>query len=157
MTALASPPPRAAAPEDTALADRLRPILLHLSRHLRRVVEGTALTGGQVEILALISRNPGAGVNELAAREGISAPSMSNAVDKLEAAGLVTRARGIAGDRRRVDIAVTPEGARILRSARSSRTAWLAEQIGRLTPEQVAILETAIEPLTALAGDGPPG
>jgi len=59
---------------------------------------------------------------------------MSNAVDKLETAGLVVRARGIAGDRRRVDIAVTPEGARLLRAARSSRTAWLAEQLQRLTP-----------------------
>jgi DNA-binding MarR family transcriptional regulator len=90
------------------------------------------------------------GINELASREGISAPSMSNAVDKLEAAGLVARVRGIAGDRRRVDIAVTPEGARLLRTARSSRTAWLAEQLRRLTPDQLATLEGAIEPLTAL-------
>jgi DNA-binding MarR family transcriptional regulator len=154
MAAIVSPPSRAPTPEDTALANRLRPVLLHLSRHLRRVVEGTALTGGQVEILALISRRSGVGINELASREGISAPSMSNAVDKLEAAGLVARARGIAGDRRRVDIAVTPEGARILRLARSNRTAWLAEQIGRLTPEQVATLEAALEPLTALVEDG---
>jgi DNA-binding MarR family transcriptional regulator len=120
------------------------------------VLKGTTITGGQVEILALISRKPGVGINELAGHEGISAPSMSNAVDKLEAAGLVTRVRGIAGDRRRVDIAVTPEGARVLRSARSSRTAWLAEQLRRLTPEQTAALEAAIEPLAALVeGDAP--
>jgi DNA-binding MarR family transcriptional regulator len=75
---------------------------------------------------------------------------MSNAVDKLETAGLVVRARGIAGDRRRVDIAVTPEGARLLRAARSSRTAWLAEQLQRLTPDQMAALEAAVDPLTAL-------
>jgi DNA-binding MarR family transcriptional regulator len=120
------------------------------------VVEGTALTGGQLEILALISRKPGAGINELAGGEGISAPAMSNAVDKLEAAGLVVRARGSAGDRRRVDIAVTPEGARVLRSARSSRTAWLAEQLRVLTPEQLAALEAALEPLTALVEGGTP-
>ena len=103
-----------------------------------------------MEILSLISRKPGVGINELASREGISAPSMSNAVDKLEAAGLVARARGIAGDRRRVDIAVTPEGTRLLRAARSSRTAWLAEQLQRLTPDQLATLEAAVDPLTAL-------
>ncbi|HBV94713.1 MAG: MarR family transcriptional regulator [Candidatus Dormibacteria bacterium] len=153
---LTPPPPRTPTSEDLALANRLRPLLLHLARHLRRVVKGSALTGGQVEILSLISRRPGVGINELASREGISAPSMSNAVDKLEAAGLVTRARGIAGDRRRVDIAVTPEGTRALRSARNSRTAWLAEQLGRLSPDQVAALEAAVEPLTALVeGDAP--
>jgi DNA-binding MarR family transcriptional regulator len=114
------------------------------------VLRGTSITGGQAEILALISRSPGMGINELAGLEGISAPSMSNAVDKLEMAGLVTRARGVAGDRRRVDIAVTAEGARVLRAARSSRTAWLADQLRRLTPEQLAALEAAIEPLSAL-------
>lgn len=145
-----SQPARATPAEDLALANRLRPLLLHLARHLRRLVEGTALTGGQVEILSLISRKPGVGINELASREGISAPSMSNAVDKLEAAGLVARARGIAGDRRRVDIAVTPEGTRLLRAARNSRTAWLAEQLERLTPDQLAALEAAVDPLTAL-------
>jgi DNA-binding MarR family transcriptional regulator len=157
MSVLVPPPPRAPSPEETALANRLRPLLLHLSRHLRRVIEGTELTGGQVEILALISRRPGVGINELAGREGISAPAMSNAVDKLEAAGLVTRARGMAGDRRRVDIGITPEGARVLRAARSSRTAWLAEQLRLLTPDQVAALEAAVEPLTVLVEGGTPG
>jgi DNA-binding MarR family transcriptional regulator len=157
MPALLIPQPaKATTAEDLALANQLRPLLLHLARHLRRVVEGTALTGGQVEILSLISRKPGVGINELANREGISAPSMSNAVDKLEAAGLVARARGIAGDRRRVDIAVTPEGARLLRTARSSRTAWLAEQLRRLTPDQLATLEGAVEPLTALVEGSAP-
>jgi len=151
MPALLSPQPATSTTaEEMALANQLRPLLLHLARHLRRLVEGTALTGGQVEILSLISRKPGVGINELAGREGISAPSMSNAVDKLEAAGLVARARGIAGDRRRVDIAVTPEGTRLLRAARNSRTAWLAEQLQRLTPDQLAALEAALDPLTAL-------
>jgi len=151
---LAPPPPRAATPQD--VANRLRPLVLHLARHLRRALKGSPLTGGQIEILAQISRHPGLGINELAGREGISAPSMSNAVDKLEAAGLVTRARGTAGDRRRVDIAVTPEGARVLRAVRSSRTAWLAEQLRGLTPAQLAALEAAIEPLAAVVGDTGP-
>jgi hypothetical protein len=47
--------------EDLVLANQLRPLLLHLARHLRRLVEGTALTGGQVEILSLIRRAGGPG------------------------------------------------------------------------------------------------
>lgn len=143
------------APAQTlALANHLRPLVLHLARHLRRELRGIPITAGQAEILGLISRQPGVGVNELAALEGISAPSMSSAVDKLEAAGLVVRARGTSGDRRRVDVALTSEGSRVLRLARGSRTAWLAEQLKRLSPEQVESLQAAIAPLTELV-EGP--
>ena len=143
------------APAQTlALANHLRPLVLHLARHLRRELRGIPITAGQAEILGLIGRQPGVGVNELAALEGISAPSMSSAVDKLEAAGLVVRARGTSGDRRRVDVALTSEGSRVLRLARGSRTAWLAEQLKRLSPEQVESLQAAIAPLTELV-EGP--
>src|ERR1039458_9002813 len=53
MPVLVAPQPaKATTAEDLALANELRPLLLHLARHLRRLVEGTALTGGQVEIQA---------------------------------------------------------------------------------------------------------
>jgi hypothetical protein len=64
MPVLVAPQPaKATTAEDLALANELRPLLLHLARHLRRLVEGTALTGGQVEILSQISRRPGVGIN----------------------------------------------------------------------------------------------
>jgi hypothetical protein len=37
-----------------------------------------------------------------------------------------------------------------VRSARTSRTAWLAGQLHQLTPEQLTALEAAIEPLDAI-------
>lgn len=144
---------RAARTHELTLANRLRPLLLHLARHLRRTLDGTTVTGGQIEILALLDRGHGVGINEMAAREGISAPSMSNAVDKLEAAGLATRTRGAVADRRRVEVTLTESGSRLLRSVRSNRTAWLAERLRRLTPEQRAALEAAVEPLAALVED----
>ncbi len=135
-----------------ALASRLRPVVLHLSRHLRREVHalGSSVTAGQVEILTLISGRPGIGVNELAGLVGISAPAMSNAIDKLEAADLALRTRETAGDRRRVGLTVSAEGARVVRAARTSRTAWLAGQLRELTAEQLAALEAAIDPLNAI-------
>jgi DNA-binding MarR family transcriptional regulator len=74
---------------------------------------------------------------------------MSSAVNNLETAGLVVRSVDVAGDRRGVGIVVTTLGARLLRAARSSRSAWLAGRFHRLTPERVKALEAAIEALAA--------
>lgn len=158
MTPVSAPERRPTAlPPSVALANRLRPVLLRLARHLRRKAGSGSVTAGQVEILALLEHRPGVGINELAALVGISAPAMSNAVDKLEAAGLAVRSRGAEDDRRRVGVAVSEQGSRVLRVARTSRNAWLAERLRLLTPEQRAAVEAALDALEAVAQERPPG
>src|SRR3954470_21326278 len=100
--------------DSLALANELRPVLLRLSRRLRRETHELGLTSGQVTLLSVIELNPGITGRELADREGISAPGMSASLDRLEAAGLVVRTR--ASDRRRVGITVSAEGGRAVRS-----------------------------------------
>ncbi len=135
--------------ERVKLANRLRPVLLHLSRQLRRELAPLGITGGQAALLHAIRTNPGIGVRDLAAREGMSAPAVTAYLDRLEAAGLVERSRS-KDDRRRVIVAVTEKGLRVLRSARAARTAWLAARLRRLTPDEIAALEAAIDPLARL-------
>ena len=77
---------------------------------------------------------------------------MTAYVDRLEAAGLVARRRS-ERDRRRVELALTEEGARVLRSARSRRTAWLAARLQRLDPDELAAVEAALPALLRLIGD----
>src|SRR5438552_5565120 len=140
-------------PMDTdplALANRLRPVLLHVNRHLRRELHMLGVSSGQVSILAAIRDRPGIGVAELAAAEGTSVPSMSVHIDRLEAGGLVTRRRQEASDRRRVGLSLTPEGARVLRTVRSRRTAWLAARLEALSAGERTAVAAAIEPLAAL-------
>jgi len=132
------------------LANRLRPVLLQLNRHLRREVHPLGVTGGQVSLLVSIKRAPGIGVRELAALEGISPAGMSGHVDRLEKAGLVERAPGSGGDRRRVGLHVTREGERVLRLVKSRRTAWLAARLRKLEPEELEAVDRAIEPRAAL-------
>ena len=67
------------------MANGLRPVLLHLNRHLRRELHALGLGSSQVSLLATIQGTPGIGVGDLAAREGTSAPSVSNHIDRLEA------------------------------------------------------------------------
>lgn len=136
-------------PDPVAVANDLRPVLLHINRHLRRELHALGVSSSQVSLLAAINASPGIGVAELAGREGTSAPSVSNHIDKLEAAGMVTRTRA-ATDRRRVGLAVTVEGQRVLRAVRSRRTAWLASRLRDLPADQLRAVEGAIDALRAL-------
>jgi DNA-binding MarR family transcriptional regulator len=131
------------------LANRLRPVLLHVNRHLRREVHALGVSPGQVSILSAVSDKPGIGVADLAGREGTSVPSMSVHIDRLEKAGLMER-RGHEVDRRRVGLTVTPAGKRVLNAVRSRRTAWLATRLQTLSPDQLEAVDAAIGPLSAL-------
>jgi DNA-binding MarR family transcriptional regulator len=132
-----------------AIADRLRPVLLQLGRELRREAREVGVSPEQVALLVGIKYSPGIGVRELATRERVSAPAMSNHVDRLERDGLVQRTPSDA-DRRRVGLTLTDEGQRVLRKVRSRRTAWLATHLKHLTPEQLAAIDAAIDPLAEL-------
>jgi DNA-binding MarR family transcriptional regulator len=140
----------AAALDPVAVANGLRPVLLHLNRHLRRELHALGVGSSQVALLAAIQATPGIGVGELAAREGTSAPSVSNHIDRLETSGFVTRSRVDGGDRRRVGLTITGEGARVLRAVRSRRTAWLAARLRELPEDQLRAVDAAIVGLRAL-------
>ena len=135
--------------DSVELANRLRPVLLMLNRHLRREAHAEGITGGQAALLAQIRNHPQLGVRELAAREGISAPSMTRYLDRLEKAGLIVRTRS-PDDARRIRLALTPKGVRVLRSVRRRRTAWLAERLDGLAPEEQRAVAAAIQPLARL-------
>jgi DNA-binding MarR family transcriptional regulator len=129
-----------------AIADRLRPVLLRVGRELRREAREVGISPEQVSLLVAIKYTPGIGIRELAARERVSPPALSNHVDRLERDGLVSRTPS-ASDRRRVGLALTDEGQRVLRRVRSRRTAWLATRLGGLSPEELDAVEAAVEPL----------
>ena len=71
----------------------------------------------------------------------------------LQKAGLVTRVPD-ESDRRRQVLELTEEAEGVLRSVRSRRTAWLAERLERLEPEELAAIEAALDPLSRLLEAG---
>jgi DNA-binding MarR family transcriptional regulator len=135
--------------DTVAVADRLRPVLLRVGRELRREARRVGISPEQVSLLVAIKYAPGSGIRELATRERVSAPAMSNHVDRLERDGLVQRTPS-PSDRRRVGLTLTDDGQRVLRRVRSQRTAWLATRLKDLSPEQLAAIDAAIEPLSEL-------
>ena len=81
------------------------------------------------------------------------------AVQRFEDVGraLLVRVRAIRrwrvrdeGDRRRVGLALTSEGERLLKRVRARRTTWLAERLRGLDDEELEGFERAIEPLGKL-------
>jgi DNA-binding MarR family transcriptional regulator len=138
--------------DTVSIADRLRPVLLQVGRELRREAREVGVSPEQVSLLVAIKYSPGIGVRELAVRERVSPPALSNHVDRLERDGLVVRTPSV-DDRRRVGLTLTDEGQRVLRRVRSRRTAWLASRLGKLTPEELAAVEAAVEPLSRLLRD----
>ena len=133
-----------------AIASQLRPVLLRLHRFLRNEAHELGVTGIQATILGAIQRAPGIGIGELAAQEHISAPTLVTHIDRLEAAGLVERTRSNLADRRRVDLRVTDAGCQIIQTLRERRTAWLAARLETLSPDALAAIAAAIEPLQQL-------
>jgi DNA-binding MarR family transcriptional regulator len=136
------------------LAEELRPALLRLARNLRRETEALGVTSHQVTLLWLVRDRPGLSLRELAVEEGISAPSLSGHVDRLESAGLLLRIRS-SEDRRRVGLELTDEGRTLLRRVRARRTTWLAERIAVLSEEEREQIERALPALYTLLEPGP--
>jgi len=132
-----------------ALAEALRPVLLRVGREVRREARKAGVSPEQVSLLVAIKYSPGIGVRELAARERVSPPALSNRVDRLEQDGLVSRTPSD-NDRRRVGLTLTDEGQRVLRRVRSRRTAWLVTRLGQLSAEELAAIDAAVQPLALL-------
>jgi DNA-binding MarR family transcriptional regulator len=131
------------------LAEELRPVVLRVARRLRRETEELGVTAHQATLLWLVRTQPGLSLRELARAEGISAPSLSAHVDRLEALGLLHRVRS-SDDRRRVGLELTPEGRTALRRVRARRTTWLANRLALLSDDERDSLERALPALRTL-------
>ncbi len=135
------------------LAEELRPALLRVARGLRRETEQLGVTSRQVTLLWLIRERPGGTVGMLAAEEGISPPSLSGHLDRLERLGLVERTRSTT-DRRKVELQLTKAGRALLRRVRHRRTTWLADRLDALEPTELRAIEEALPALRRLAEPG---
>src|SRR5207302_8494868 len=131
-----------------AVADSLRSTLIRLGTALRRE-RIAGVSPHQVGLLVAIKYRPGVTVGDLAADDKVSTAAMSKRITRLERDSLVARTPSEA-DRRRIGLTLTDEGQRTLRRVRSRRTAWLATRLNALTPDELAAVEAAVEPLARL-------
>ena len=135
-----------------ALATELRVAMSRLGRQTR--VSSTGLTPSQLSALTSLDESGPSRLNELAAREGVAAPTMSRGVDILEQAQLVRRRRD-PDDARSSFIELTDRGRALLTTAIDQRTTLLARrlaaQLGALKAALPALRQLVEKPAAATA------
>jgi DNA-binding MarR family transcriptional regulator len=126
------------------MAARLHSNSVRLLRLARRDDEDAAIGGSRLSALTFIALAGPVSLAEIAAAEQVRCPTMSRLVDSLVADGLVTR-DAHPDDRRRVRIAATPEGLRLLEEGRSGRMSALAGRLARLAESERRALYRGVE------------
>src|SRR4051794_27490460 len=149
MTGVTNQVPDAEGLTDVELAARLRMTLGRLHRRVRQ--HGPqGLSSSQASTLSSVEALGPVRLGDLAAHEGVTAPTQSRLVASLEQQGLLRRMPD-PEDRRATLLAITPQGRRQLEQLRGERSAFLVSQIATLTDEQRAALVAALNALEALA------
>src|SRR4051794_27229888 len=136
----------------TDLAHRLRPVLTRLARRMRQEASGD-LSPTQGAALATIDCHGPLTPSELALRERIQRPTATRVLARLEEAGLIARTADPA-DRRSSLITSTAPGHALLDVVRDRKDAYLARQLEKLPPEDLAALERAAGILERVLEEG---
>lgn len=135
-------------PDPEEVASSLRYTITRLARLLRQQDQsGLAPTLGAA--LATIAREGPLTLGELAAREQVTAPSVTKIVEKLEARGFVSR-KPHATDRRVCRVQITAAGRKHVEAVKGRRTAWLTSRLSELSHDELARLAAAADVLGKL-------
>jgi len=135
------------------VAGRLRFAAARLVRQLRRQDEG-GLSATQTAALATIVREGPISLGALASSEGLSKPSITKVIEKLESLGLITRSTD-PSDRRVNHVVATARGVRQLEANRARRTAYLVQRIAALEADDRIRLAAAIDVIEQLLEERP--
>jgi DNA-binding MarR family transcriptional regulator len=129
-------------PDDRPALDDLRAAVAELfaaQRQLRgrESQRRGPLTFAQYRLLLRLDESEGCTGNELAAAAGVSAASVTQMLDQLEAQGVVARERSLV-DRRVVVARLTPSGRERLAAKRGELDAAWRAAFGELSDEELA-------------------
>lgn len=131
--------------------ESLRRIVQALRQSALHSEKVSGLTGAQALVLRMVGDHQGASVNDLAALTFTHQTTASEVITKLEARGLVQRARATE-DGRKTAVWLTTAGASALNGSPPTANEKLMKAVTTLPPETLAQLAGALEALTAAAG-----
>jgi DNA-binding MarR family transcriptional regulator len=135
---------------DNEVATRLRLAVGRLARRIRLATND--IPPLQLSALATLDKHGPLRSGELAAREAVTAPTMTRVLTALTERGLVMR-EADPTDARSVRVSLSQAGIEALGRIRSERTALLGARIARLSEEQRVALIAALPALEALVED----
>jgi DNA-binding MarR family transcriptional regulator len=117
---------------------------------LRRIGPASGLSLTAMSTLRTLEHEGAHRLSELAAREGVTQPAMTQLVSRLERDGLAER-RTDPQDGRVVLVAVTRAGRELLRRRHRARAARLAALLAELPADDATAIAAALPALTRLA------
>ena len=133
----------------SALADRLHSLAIHLLRRIRRGDDEVGLSAPRLSALSVIRYRGPISLTELAKAESVTAPTMTRLVHALVGAGLVEKS-GDEKDNRVVLLRATEAGHHTLEIARAKRLAALDTLLAQLDGPERKVVEDAVSVLEPL-------
>ena len=125
------------------LAGHLRHTIVRVARRLRQEAGGE-LSPSLTAALSTVERHGPLTPSELASRERIQRPTATRVIARLEEERLIRRTPDMYDGRSSL-VAVTKQGEELLAELRTRKTAFLAERLETLDPEERATLERAAD------------
>lgn len=135
--------------DPVALAGDLRLSVTRLARRMRQAAD-LGLSPSLLSALAVVHVHGPVTLGALAELEGVSPPTVTKVVNRLQDDDLVERIVD-ESDKRVCRVVTTGAGERLLDSSRERKNAWLAERLAQLDDEQLAQLSAAARVLETLA------
>jgi len=123
--------------------DSLRRIVQALRESSRRAEQELGVSGAQVFVLDALALAPALSLNELAQRTRTHQSSVSTVVTRLVKRGLIRRARADE-DGRRLTLALSPDGRRLVARAPDVAQNRLLRAIDKLAPASRRVMAAAL-------------
>jgi DNA-binding MarR family transcriptional regulator len=148
-------------PASTADADELVTAVLAASRVLvgvsARSLAGVedAVTVTQFRTLVVLDSHGAINLNRLAELLDVTPSTAMRMIDRLMAAGLVTRSENPT-DRREVQLGLTPSGSQLVQQVTTKRRREIARIVKAMPADQRTDLITALRAFADAAGEPPP-
>lgn len=125
---------------------KFRLIYGSVKQHFREVEKACGISGSQLWILRDIAASPGTGVSRLAERLSIHQSTCSLLVEKLVGAGLISKTRSTA-DQRRVGLEITRAGKQLLKIAPGPAEGMLPDALRQLPEVALKTLQVNLDQL----------
>ena len=153
--------PKTSAPRSTK--PRPQPTLLYVIKQVELAVRArlddilrpAGISALQYTALTVLERHPDLSSAQLARNSFVTAQSMADMIVTLQARELIERHRD-PEDRRRLVLALTPQGRRLLNRYRPKVAALESEMLSALTVRQAADLQRSLSACRAALADHPP-
>lgn len=132
----------------------LAQVLEQLLRLFRQLASSGGLSFAAAAVLSRIVREGPQRLTDLADREAVSQPAMTQLVNRLEREGLLRRTP-CADDRRAVLVDVTADGTAVVQRRRAERAAALRRMLDQLDPDDRSRIGAALPALARLVALSP--